>query len=191
LTLGRWTKITAKRYHRDGLLEVEGSGRATGSSPGSLRTLNVGESLWIGGVDTGAASRASDRAQAEGGFVGCARAFQAGTRAVSLAAADEDPAVKVSKRVVDCEENPCSRLPCQNSGACSADGQGFKCRCGEGFAGRRCHRRRDQCHPNPCKNRGRCSTVGGGFSCQCEAGFGGRMCEEKSGGPSWDRYRKR
>ena len=59
--------------------------------------------------------------------------------------------------------------------------------------GRRCQRRRNQCHPNPCKNSGQCARGDGmagssSFSCECKAGFGGRLCEDKLHD---DRIRKR
>ena len=28
--------------------------------------------------------------------------------------------------------------------------------CKSSFTGRRCQRRRNECHPNPCQNRGKC-----------------------------------
>ena len=34
--------------------------------------------------------------------------------------------------------------------------QGFVCKCKSSFTGRRCQRRRNECHPNPCQNRGKC-----------------------------------
>ena len=34
--------------------------------------------------------------------------------------------------------------------------QGFMCKCKASFTGRRCQRRRNECHPNPCQNRGKC-----------------------------------
>ena len=50
------------------------------------------------------------------------------------------------------------------------------------FTGRRCQRRRNQCHPNPCQNSGQCVRDEGSkgfFSCKCKTGFGGRLCEDK------------
>ena len=52
VTLGEWTEIKAKRYHQDGLLEVgPHHARVTGSAKGSLRTLNIPNVIWIGGLD--------------------------------------------------------------------------------------------------------------------------------------------
>ena len=40
------------------------------------------------------------------------------------------------KHVVECSEHPCSTLPCDNQGSCSADDQGFVCTCKNNFAGK-------------------------------------------------------
>ena len=52
VTLGEWIEIKAKRYHQDGLLEIgPHHARVTGSAKGSLRTLNIPNVIWIGGLD--------------------------------------------------------------------------------------------------------------------------------------------
>ena len=50
--LGQWHHLVAKRYHQDGLLELDGTeDRVRGSTVGSLRTLNISPEMWIGGFD--------------------------------------------------------------------------------------------------------------------------------------------
>ena len=50
---GQWHHLVAKRYHQDGLLELDGSeDRVTGSTVGSLRTLNIVPQIWIGGLNS-------------------------------------------------------------------------------------------------------------------------------------------
>ncbi len=130
LAPGRWHQVAAKRYHQDGLLQVDDGVRITGSSPGSLRTLSAGKEVLIGwGVG--------------GGFVGCIKDLQLGRQAVSVHL-DHDPLVLRSSKVVDCEENPCVRLPCENEGSCSVDSisgnrggdGGFQCKCKPNFTGK-------------------------------------------------------
>ena len=49
---GEWHHLIAKRYHQDGLLELDGTeDRVRGSTGGSLRTLNIASSMWVGGFD--------------------------------------------------------------------------------------------------------------------------------------------
>lgn len=77
--------------------------------------------------------------------------------------------------------------------------QGFECRCHSDYTGRRCQRRRNQCHPNPCQNGGQCRLAGpreqhttvGGFQCHCANGFKGRLCEIGLFSEEDKRYRKR
>jgi hypothetical protein len=113
------------------------------------------------------------------GFVGCVREFKLGKKPIALHS-DQDPMVMQRTGVVECEENPCVRLPCGEGGSCSVKEQGFQCECNKEFTGRRCQRRRNQCHPNPCKNHGQCVRDDTGtFQCMCKAGHGGRLCETK------------
>ena len=51
--LGHWHHLVAKRYHQDGFLALDGTDKVTGKALGSLKTLNIAEITWIGGVDKG------------------------------------------------------------------------------------------------------------------------------------------
>ena len=52
LILGEWHHLVAKRYHQDGLLELDGTeDRVRGTTGGSLRTLNIASHMWVGGFD--------------------------------------------------------------------------------------------------------------------------------------------
>ena len=50
LRIGECHHVVAKRYHRDGLLEVDGGDWITGSTKGLLKTLNLVEISWVGGT---------------------------------------------------------------------------------------------------------------------------------------------
>jgi len=50
ITLGRFHRLSAKRYGRDGVLRLDGGRDVSGVSPGNLRSLNVGMSLYLGNV---------------------------------------------------------------------------------------------------------------------------------------------
>lgn len=45
-------RVSAKRYHRDGMLSVDDAADVTGQSQGSLRALDLGPAAWVGGVPT-------------------------------------------------------------------------------------------------------------------------------------------
>lgn len=98
--------------------------------------------------------------------------------------------------------NPCSQVPCKNSGECSSKietidqfrhysidsfiftspsvRQVFKCTCTGDYTGETCEEPLNKCQNNPCKNQGVCSIRGsdGSFVCQCTAGWKGATCEE-------------
>ena len=51
--LGHWHKLVAKRYNQDGFLALDESDKVMGQTSGSIKTLNVGQLSWIGGVNDG------------------------------------------------------------------------------------------------------------------------------------------
>ena len=60
ISSGKWHHLVAKRYHQDGLLELDGiEDRVRGSTGGSLRTLNIASSMWIGGFDLKSKSKST------------------------------------------------------------------------------------------------------------------------------------
>ncbi|XP_068717618.1 uncharacterized protein [Montipora capricornis] len=70
--------------------------------------------------------------------------------------------------------------PCQNSGTCQPDGNGYKCKCSPGFTGNNCEQDVNECLPiNPCKNGGVCKNTKGSYQCTCNGRFyGGKNCDQ-------------
>jgi hypothetical protein len=56
----------------------------TGQSRGSLKTLNIGQLTWIGGVDSDAKDLAAKRAGTASGFNGCIKDLKFGRNVVSV-----------------------------------------------------------------------------------------------------------
>ena len=56
----------------------------TGQSRGSLKTLNIGQLSWIGGVDTDSREMAFKRAGTSKGFNGCIKDLRFGRNVVSV-----------------------------------------------------------------------------------------------------------
>lgn len=52
LHLGKFHRLIAKRYLRDGMLTLEGQEDVAGRSQGSLKSLDLGENLYLGYVPT-------------------------------------------------------------------------------------------------------------------------------------------
>ena len=53
VNLGHWHRLVAKRYNQDGYLSLDATDKVTGQTVGSIKTLNVGQLAWIGGLDNG------------------------------------------------------------------------------------------------------------------------------------------
>lgn len=50
VTLGRWHRIQAKRWHRDGMLKLDDYDSIDGHSKGALRSLDTNQPTYIGGI---------------------------------------------------------------------------------------------------------------------------------------------
>ena len=51
--MGQWHHLVARRYNQDGFLSLDASDKVTGKAVGSIKTLNVDQLAWIGGLDDG------------------------------------------------------------------------------------------------------------------------------------------
>jgi len=82
--------------------------------------------------------------------------------------------------VTDLQHDVCSSRPCQNGGACTADGADFTCRCATGFSGADCSIAVDRCTQaaiDSC-NGGKCINGPKRYKCDCTGtGFTGKRCD--------------
>ena len=53
ITLGKWNALVARRYNQDGFLSLNEFDKVTGKAVGSIKTLNVDQKAWIGGIIQG------------------------------------------------------------------------------------------------------------------------------------------
>jgi len=201
ITLGNWHKVTAKRYHADGILKLDNLSPVVGRAVGALGSLDVLQSAYVGAappaedVDGGvAAARIILRDQLgledwASGMRGCIRRLLVGRREVKLQAPSEPLA---SRRVGlrECGRSPCEGAPCAGGdgrGTCqaSADGSYFTCRCSSAYAGVRCETPAGEealasgvCDSSPCMGGAECiSSPNGDFQCRCPPGLSGQRCE--------------
>ena len=198
IMLGQWHHLVARRYNQDGYLALDGSDKVTGKAVGSIKTLNVDKIAWFGGVNEGKSSfnllsntyllnfhtfsdlvlDCREKAGTAKGFIGCVKDVEFARNSISIQS-EFEPNMKDRFNIVECRDNPCSRMPCANEGSCEAHDQGYKCNCKPNFTGRQCQRPRDNCHPNPCQNHGQCKMDDlKGFICLCKNEFTGRLCEK-------------
>ena len=52
IKLGQWHRVQARRWHKDGILKVDQEEDVVGQSQGSLRSLDIGEPTYVGGIPT-------------------------------------------------------------------------------------------------------------------------------------------
>ena len=187
ISLGHWHRIQAKRWHRDGMLKLDDHDNVDGQSKGSLRSLEVPESSFVGGLPGHPDPRVLDNLglkQSNAGFNGCIRRYKLGYKELKL----QSPAEPLTLRRVglsECQASPCAVNPCKNSGTCvvSVKKRGYDCACKPGYRGSWCEERRiNPCVPvNPCRFGGTClqsDLEPAGFKCDCSIGRTGRNCEE-------------
>ncbi|XP_049782384.1 agrin-like [Schistocerca cancellata] len=127
ITLGTVHHVSARRYHRDGLLRVDADPEVVGQSQGALRALDLQMDAFVGAVPTNL-TRVSENVGAARGLVGCVQQLRLNQEEVRLH--EGEPLVVRAVGVQECGANPCARLPCHNGGSCaSTAAHSFRCHC--------------------------------------------------------------
>ncbi|XP_047536585.1 agrin-like isoform X2 [Vanessa atalanta] len=176
ITLNEYHKVSAKRYHRDGILSVDDMEDVVGQSSGSLKALDLAEDAYIGSVPTNY-SRVYDNIGTRTGFIGCVKYLRIIRHQVTKKLGRPDSLVVSIDNVRECQSNPCMSMPCRNGATCRAvEGSAteYTCNCPVGFQGANCDERLDPCESNPCGyDEGLLCDIGpdGGHVCRCL--FGG------------------
>ena len=159
VTNGKWHKIQAKRWHKDGMLRLDAYDDVNGQSQGDLRSLDIGrESSFVGGLPDLSSGRQSKNLTRIAtnlgfnqikGFDGCIRKFKIGHREVKIQSIHEPLAIRRVK-ISECievsprkkyepweSENRCKGF-CLNEGSCKIRKKVPFCTCKMGFFGNRC-----------------------------------------------------
>ncbi|KAG8184137.1 hypothetical protein JTE90_008916 [Oedothorax gibbosus] len=183
LQQGRFHRLVAKRYLRDGVLTLDGQEDVAGHSEGSLKSLDLAENMFLGYIPNESKGVFENIGQS-GGLIGCIRRLRVGHKDVNLTYPISKDIIK-GQNIRECRGLPCNSVPCRNGGTCIPnDGESFKCVCSEGFSGDMCQKSEDPCASFPCVNGATCTTLPDHeFSCSCDKGYSGKFCEHRPSKP--------
>ncbi|XP_051939691.1 protocadherin Fat 1a isoform X5 [Hippocampus zosterae] len=173
---GNYAKLVLDRVHA-----------AWGTAPGTLRTLNLDNSVYFGGhvrQNAASAARLGRNLPVANGFRGCMEAIALNGQELPLNTKARR-AHAVMEAIEDvapgCALTPpesCSSNPCSNGGVCTPrPSGGYFCKCPTSFMGAHCEMAISPCASNPCLYGGTCVPRGDDFYCQCRGQYSGQRCQ--------------
>jgi hypothetical protein len=137
VTLGSWHMLVFRRYHQDGMLQIDKSDPVRGKASGRNKSLNIKGAMYVGGHPY--MNTTGDLVGTYKGLQGCVRDLRIRRKSVELVEGVEGVGV------VSCRSHPCREGYCRNEGQCEAR-RGKKratCSCIKGFRGKRCNKKRN------------------------------------------------
>uniref|UniRef100_A0A8C7P4Z4 FAT atypical cadherin 1a n=1 Tax=Oncorhynchus mykiss TaxID=8022 RepID=A0A8C7P4Z4_ONCMY len=185
---GEWHAVTLEVDGNYAKLVLDRVHAASGTAPGTLRTLNLDNSVYFGGHvrqhPPSTAGRHGRSLPLTNGLRGCVEAIvlngqelplntkARGAHAVLEDAVDVAPGCVLAPATEGCSSNPCT-----NGGSCSslANG-GYFCKCKASFMGTHCEIGISPCASNPCLYGGTCVPRGDDLYCQCRGQYSGQRC---------------
>ncbi|CAL4097372.1 unnamed protein product, partial [Meganyctiphanes norvegica] len=170
-------RIVAKRYQKDGILQLDDFEDATGRAPGRLKSLDLRGPTYIGYIPS-EEKRIWENTGTSEGFVGCLKNLRINGRPIDIVWPGSRHVLKAEK-VKECSKSPCARLPCKNQGTCRPlDNGHYKCLCSPDYSGEHCEVRTHPCESNPCQGGATCVAVSSDdYMCSCPPGKNGKLCE--------------
>ncbi|MED6276980.1 long-chain fatty acid transporter fat1, partial [Characodon lateralis] len=171
---GNYAKLVLDRVHA-----------ASGTAPGTLRTLNLDNNIYFGGQLRQLSTQRLGRSlPVTNGLHGCMEAIALNgqelplnTRAQRAHAVLED-IVDVAPGCALAPAESCSSNPCTNGGNCvSLPNGGYFCKCPASFMGTHCEIAISPCASNPCLYGGTCVPRADDFYCQCRGQYSGQRCQ--------------
>uniref|UniRef100_A0AAZ3QH85 Protocadherin Fat 1 n=1 Tax=Oncorhynchus tshawytscha TaxID=74940 RepID=A0AAZ3QH85_ONCTS len=186
---GDWHAVTLEVDGNYAKLVLDRVHAASGTAPGTLRTLNLDNSVYFGGHvrqhPSSTAGRHGRSLPLTNGLRGCVEAIvlngqelplntkARGAHAVLEDAVDVAPGCVLAPATEGCSSNPCT-----NGGSCSslANG-GYFCKCKASFMGTHCEIGISPCASNPCLYGGTCVPRGDDLYCQCRGQYSGQRCQ--------------
>ncbi|XP_063075464.1 protocadherin Fat 1a isoform X1 [Engraulis encrasicolus] len=182
---GEWHSVTLEVEGNYAKLVLDRVHAASGTAPGTLRTLNLDTSIYFGGHVRQLGTRHGRSLPVVNGLRGCLGALELNGQELPLHVNGMAPHA-VLEDLVDAAPgcslavlaDGCSSNPCINGGTCSSlPHGGFFCKCIAAFMGTHCEIGISPCASNPCLYGGTCIPQGDDYYCQCRGQYSGQRCQ--------------
>lgn len=175
LLAGAWHNIRVQRTDNRASLIVNSGVAVSNSSRGTFSSLNLDNSLYVGGLPSGHLLPSSVTVTT--GYDGCIISnFTFARISGQDALIERDSSAMVS----ECGVAPCLLNPCLNGGTCDSTGGSISCSCLPGFSPPICNpdSQPDPClYNNPCASGSTCvSLINGSSQCLCPFQSVGPFC---------------
>uniref|UniRef100_A0A8C3V4R9 FAT atypical cadherin 1 n=1 Tax=Catharus ustulatus TaxID=91951 RepID=A0A8C3V4R9_CATUS len=177
---GQWHSISLEVDGNYARLVLDRVHTASGTAPGTLRTLNLDNHVFFGGHIRQQGTRHGRSPQVSNGFRGCMDSIVLNGQELPLNSkprnyAHMEESVDVTPGCLLTATDGCSSSPCQNGGICNAlSNGGYYCKCAPLFMGTHCDVSVNPCASNPCLYGGTCIPVSDDFICQCRGQYTGQ-----------------
>ncbi|KAJ7405115.1 Protocadherin Fat 3 [Willisornis vidua] len=180
---GQWHSVSLEVDGNYARLVLDRVHTASGTAPGTLRTLNLDNHVFFGGHIRQQGTRHGRSPQVSNGFRGCMDSVVLNGQELPLNSkprnyAHMEESVDVTPGCLLTTTDGCSSSPCQNGGICNAlSNGGYYCKCAPLFMGTHCDVSVNPCASNPCLYGGTCIPVSDDFICQCRGQYTGQRCQ--------------
>ena len=134
-SLVNWMVQVFRRYHQDGILQLDKEEPVTTRSRGRNKSLNIRDNIYLGGHPL--INSTSYLLGVQTGLIGCIRNVDMMRKKVKLV-----EGVKARRKIILCSEHPCREGYCANNGECRVRESRAVCACHKDWRGRRCLKRR-------------------------------------------------
>uniref|UniRef100_A0A2K5NBY5 FAT atypical cadherin 1 n=1 Tax=Cercocebus atys TaxID=9531 RepID=A0A2K5NBY5_CERAT len=177
---GQWHAVSLEVNGNYARLVLDQVHTASGTAPGTLKTLNLDNYVFFGGHIRQQGTRHGRSPQVANGFRGCMDSIYLNGQELPFNSkprsyAHMEELVGVSPGCSLTATEDCASSPCQNGGICSpSPAGGYYCKCSALYIGTYCEISVNPCSSNPCLYGGTCVVDNGGFVCQCRGLYTGQ-----------------
>ncbi|XP_077135758.1 protocadherin Fat 1 isoform X2 [Ranitomeya variabilis] len=180
---GQWHTVSLEVDGNYARLVLDRVHTASGTAPGTLRTLNLDNYVYFGGHIRQQGSKHGRNLPVTNGFRGCMDSVVLNGQELPLHSKLKglvhiDESVDVSVGCSLTAADACSGNPCHNGGVCSLlPSGGYYCKCTSMFMGTHCEIAINPCATNPCLYGGTCIVVKDDYFCKCRGEYSGERCQ--------------